>query len=224
MDDGAKPVRINLNPIATPLPLAFAGLLIASALDSGSELGWVPMSQHHSLGWMLVAIPVPLQLLAAWWGFVARSATAATGSAVLAAVWIATGLDMIHSPPSRIPSHALGLLMLAAAAALLVPALAEVRSGSLLPTAVLGIAALRFVLAGVAGTAHSTTWAHVSGWTGVAVAVVAAYGALALELEGTTQEALLPVLRARMSQQLMEKPLAAQVSDVEHESGVRKIL
>lgn len=218
------PVRVNLNPIATPLPLTFAGLLIASALVSGSELGWVPLREHHSLGWILVAIPLPLQLLSAWWGFVARSASAATGSGILAAVWIAYGLDMVHSPPSHVPSHVLGLLLLPAAAALLVPALAELRMGSLLPASVLGVAALRFVLAGVAGTAHGSAWAHASGWTGVAVSAVALYGSLALELEAAAPSAVLPVLRARASQRIREEPLAAQVSDVEHEAGVRRIL
>jgi succinate-acetate transporter protein len=213
---------VNLRPVASPLPLAFGGLLIASIIVSAYELRWIPPAQHHSTGWVLLAVPIPLQLLAAWWGFESRSSAAATGSAVLAAVWLGLALDFITTAPGPPgPSNAVGMLMFGAAAVLLAPLLAELRVGSLLPAAVLATTAVRFALTGVSGVAHRTAWAHASGWCGLAVAVVSLYAVIALELEGAMQEALLPTFRRRRSRTAMDGPLEEQVARLENETGVR---
>jgi hypothetical protein len=138
---------VVLRPIASPLPLTFTGLLIASLVYTGYELGWIPHGQHVAAGLMLLAVPLPMQLLAAYEGFAARSATAATGGGILAVVWIAIGLDLVHNTSSAPgPSDAVGMLALGAAAALLAPALAELQMGALLAHAVVSAAALRLVL------------------------------------------------------------------------------
>ncbi len=218
--------HVSLQPIGTPVPLTFAGLLIASFVMSGSELGWISSSEHATVGWVLLAVPGPLQLLAAWWGFVTRSAAASTGSGVLAAAWLAFALDRIHTAPGPPgPSGAVALMAIAAAAALLVPMLAELRVGGLLPAGVLGLAALRFCFTGVAGLTDSTAWTHVSGWAGLVVAAAALYGALALELEGTTQQAVLPTFRrgaARLS--IQSDDFERQVTRLPREPGVRRTL
>ena len=216
--------RISLNPIGTPLPLTLAGLTIASAAVSGSELDWIPKPEHHTLGWIIVAIPIPLQLLAAWWGFVARSSAAATGSGILAAAWIATGIDLIHTPPQTGPSHALGLTAGAIGATLLVPAAAELHVGGVLPSAVLTLASVRFFIECVAGATHAEGWTDASGWVGLVVAASALYAALALELEGTTNVALLPVFRAKLARRALEEPFEAQLAPLRHEPGVRRQL
>lgn len=215
----------TLRPVATPVPLTFAGLLIASVVMSGAELRWVPNSEHATVGWVLIAVPGPLQLLAAWWGFVTRSAAAATGSGVLAAAWLAIAFDRIHTaagPPG--PSNALGMMALAAGAALLVPSLAELREGALLPAAVLALAAIRFLCTGVSGLTHAAAWVDASGWLGLVVGAAAFYGALALELEGTRQEPLVPTFRRGRARRALNGELAAQVADVRREPGVRRTL
>lgn len=218
-------IRINLRPVATPLPLAFGGLVIASVVMSGHELHWIPPVQHQTTGWVLLAVPIPLQLMATWWGFVARSAAGATGSAVLAAVWLAFALDLITTKPGPPgPSNAVGMLMFGAASMLLVPVLAELRAGTLLPAAVLATATVRFVLTGVSGFAHTTGWSNASGWTGIVVAAVALYGALALELEGTTQSPFLPTFRVRQAKVAATAPLGEQIKSIANEAGVRAIL
>lgn len=217
-------VQVGLQPIANPLPLTFAGLLVASAVVSAGQLGWIPPSERATLGWTLVAIPIPLQLIASWWGFVGRSATAATGSGILAAVWLASGLDVIHAHSATVPSHVLGVLLIASAGALFVPTLANLRNGSLLTAAVLGAAAVRFVVGGVAGVAHSVGWAHASGWAGIGVAVVALYGALAFELESTAQETIVPTFRTGQSAEGLRAPFERQIAEMEHEAGVRRSL
>lgn len=218
-------VRIELRPIATPLPLTFSGLLIASIVISGYELGWVPSAQQHTTGWVLLAVPLPLQLLAATWGFVARSAAAATGSAVLAAAWIAFALDLITARPGPPgPSNALAMLFLGAAGSLVVPILAELRVGTLLPGAVLATTAARFVLTGVSGLTHRVGWVHASGYAGLVVVAAAFYGALALELESTTQTALVPTFRVGRARSAVSGSLEQQLSGLENEAGVRSVV
>ena len=53
---------------------------------------------------------------------------------------------------------------------------------------------------------------------------LALYGALALELEGATHREILPVLRWGKGRAAVGAPLGAQLDQVEHEPGVRKVL
>jgi succinate-acetate transporter protein len=217
--------RVTLAPIASPLPLTFVGLLIASTILSGLELGWIPKSQLHETGWALIAVPIPLQLIAAIFGFHGRSASAATGSSALAAAWLGIALDLITKPPgSPTPSYAVGMLAFAVGAALLIPALADATGGSLLPALTLAAAAVRLLLTGIAGITHAGGVTEATGIAGVVVAGIALYAALALELEGATQRAVLPTLRRAQSAAALAAPLSAQVDRLEHEAGVRKNL
>src|SRR3954453_11703276 len=114
---GDDRAHVVLSPIATPLPLTFLGLMLASLILSGLELGWIPDSETHAAGWALLAIPVPLQLTAASFCFPGRSAAAATGSSVLAAAWLGIALSLIQSPAgSFTPSHPFGILSFKVAA------------------------------------------------------------------------------------------------------------
>ncbi|MGH3050253.1 MAG: hypothetical protein ACRDLK_08845 [Gaiellaceae bacterium] len=217
--------RLNIRPVATPLPITFLGLMIATVVVSGYELGAIPKSDYHEVGWVVLAVPVPMQLLAAAWGFVTRSVAATTGSAVLAATWLGVGLSTITSPRGAPgPDAALGLMLLAAAAALLVPVLAETSEGGLLPAAVLLTASVRFCVAGVDGVTHSHAWTVASGYTGFVLAGVALYGALALELESAQQEPVLPTFRVGDARRALEQPFDEQVTAAEQEPGVRQTL
>ena len=218
-------VRVVLSPIATPLPLTFVGLLLATTILSGLELGWIPRSALHDTGWVLLAVPVPLQLIAAVFGFHGRSATAATGSSTLAAAWLAIALALINAPAGAFaPSHAVGMLSFAVGAALLIPAAGDAIGGSLLPAATLVAAAVRFVLTGITALTESTGLREATGVVGCVVAAVALYTALALELEGAAQRAVLPTLRRTRSAMALIAPLEQQVEELEHEAGVRKNL
>jgi uncharacterized protein len=222
---GDERAQVVLSPIATPLPLTFLGLLLASTILSGLELGWIPPSQSHQAGWVLIAVPIPLQLLAAWYGFQGRSASAATGSSVLAAAWLGAALDLITAPTGRpTPSEATAMLAFAVAAALLVPALSDANGGSLLPAGTLAFASTRFVLTGITGMTHSGGLKEATGILGCAVAAVALYAALALELEGSRSGPLLPTFRQAQSKSALVAPLDEQVTALENEAGVRKNL
>jgi succinate-acetate transporter protein len=217
--------RITLSPIATPLPLTFVGLLLATTILSAFELGWVPRAQAHEAGWVLLAVPIPLQLIAAVFGFHSRSATAATGSSALAAAWLAIGLELIHVMPGAwTPSRSVGMLSFAVAAALLVPAAADAMGTSYLPAAVLVLTAGRFVLTGIASFVESPGLKHGAGVVGLVVAASALYAAAALELEGARQRPLLPTFRGPRATEALAAPFERQVEEIEHEAGVRKNL
>lgn len=222
---GDERAHVTLTPIATPLPLTFVGLLIASTILSALELGWIPSTQAHEAGWVLVAVPVPLQLVAAVFGFVGRSASAATGSSTLAAAWLGIALDLITKPPGGFsPSRAVAMLAFGVGAALLIPAISDARSGHLLPAGTLAFAGSRFVLTGITGLTESGQLKHATGIVGWCVAAVALYAALALELEGSRKEPLLPTFRLPQSRRSLVAPLGEQVDGLENEAGVRKNL
>lgn len=219
------PVRLSVRPVASPLPITFLGLMIATVVVSGYDLGVLGRADYHEVGWAVLAVPVPMQLLAAAWGYVTRSVAATTGSAVLAASWLGVALSAITSTPGKAgPDSPLGLMLLAAAAALLVPVSAEAVEGGLLPAAVLLAAAVRFCLSGVDGLTHAHAWTDAAGYAGFAVAAVALYGALALELESVRQKPLLPTFRVRSARRALEESFREQIEAAEHEPGVRQTL
>jgi hypothetical protein len=207
--------------MASPLPLTFAGLVIASLVWSGYELGWIPHAQRVSTGLVLLAVPLPMQFLAALEGFAARSATAATGGGILAVFWIALGLDLVFgTPEAHGPSNAVGMLALGAAAALLAPAFAELRAGALLAHTVLSATAFRLVLTGVAGLTHDAIWPQLSAWVGCAVAALALYAAVALELEGALGRMALPTWRVGIAREAVDGDLG----ELSRSPGVRRTL
>jgi len=83
--DDSPPARVVLRPLATPLPLGFLALVLATVAFSAVQLGWVPPTEGRIAGLTAVFATVPLQLLAAVIGFLARDPVAATGMGVLAA-------------------------------------------------------------------------------------------------------------------------------------------
>ena len=218
-------VRVTLAPIASPLPLTFVGLLLASCILAALDLGWIPVAQARGAGWVLLAVPIPLQLIAAIAGFRGRSATAATGSSSLAAAWLGTALALINLPPGEAPTtRSVGMLSFGVAGALLVPAAADAALESYLPSALLALTAVRFALSGVVAFTGSTGWKHAAGVTGLVVAAAALYAAAALELEDARSRPLLPTFRGRLSRRALDASFAQQVAGVEHEPGVRRQL
>jgi succinate-acetate transporter protein len=216
---------VTLSPIATPLPLTFVGLLLASTILSGFELGWIPHGDAHGTGWVLVAVPMPLQLIAAVFGFRGRSASAATGSSTLAAAWLGIALALITVKAGAFtPTRPVGMLAFAVAAALVIPVASDAVGGSLLPAAALAVAAVRFVLTGILALTKSDDLRYATGVFGCFVAAVALYAALALELEGAEQRPVLPTFRRARSAMALAAPLDEQVGGLEHEAGVRKNL
>ena len=170
-------------PGATPLPITFLGLTIATTLYAGFETQILPRADFHTVGWLVLAIPVPMQFLPAVWGLIRGQLAAATASSVLGATWLALALATITGPVGAPgPSRAESLLLFASAAALLVSITTEVVAGKLVTAAVLLTASCRFALTGVSGLTHAEGWVTTAGVVGFVLAGVAFAGAFFFEL------------------------------------------
>lgn len=145
---------------ATPLPVTFLGLTMATTLYAGFETQILPQADFHTVGWLVLAIPVPMHFFPSVWGWTRGELAAATASSVLGATWLALAIATITgSGRAPGPSKAEALLLFAAAAALVVSVATEVVDGKLVPAAVLVVAACRFALTGVSGVTHAQSWA-----------------------------------------------------------------
>lgn len=214
--------RIVLRPIGSPLPLGFVALGAASVTLSGSQLGWLPVTDGRQVALVLLVFVAPLQALSSVFGFLARDSVGGTGMGLLAGTWLATGAVTVSSPAGS-TSRALGLLLLFVSAALMVPTVAA-SLGKVLAAVVMGGAAVRFALTGIYEFTNRTSWEHVSGWWGVALGVVALYAALAFEIEDTRRRTVLPVGRHGAGRQALEGTIGDDLNRVSHEAGVREQL
>ncbi|MGY1744287.1 hypothetical protein [Blastococcus sp. SYSU D00695] len=207
-----------LRPIATPLPLGFLALVFATTAFAAVQLGWVPPAEGRVAALVVIAATAPLQLLASVVGFVARDPAGATGMGVLAGTWAIVGLATLSAPPGT-ASDGLGVVLLTAGVAMAVPAAAAAEKA--VAAAVMGLAGLRFAVTGVYHLTASPDWQRAAGWTGLVLAVVALYAALALELEGARGRAVLPVGRRGTAAAATrgDGPLAP--ADLAAEPGVR---
>lgn len=168
---------------ATPLPITFLGLTIATTLYAGFETGILPKADFRTVGWLVLAVPVPMHFLPSVWGWIRGELAAATASSVLGATWLALALATITGPAAAPgPSKAESLLLFAAAAALAVSVATEVVDGKLVTAVVLVAASCRFVLTGVSGLTHAQSWTTTAGVAGFVLAGIAFAGALFVEL------------------------------------------
>ena len=217
--EAQRATRIFLRPIANPFALGFIGLAVATIITSGTEMGWIPASQHHEAAVLIIAFAPALQLVASWLGFLARDAVAGTSMGVLSSTWLCIGLSLLLSRPGS-HSHALSLLLFTAAAGILLSAATALQT-KLVPGFVLLLAATRFTLTGLSEWGYGPAWGQAAGWTGIALAVSALYGALSLELESINRP-ILPTLRRAEARRALEPHL--DVERVATEPGVRSQL
>lgn len=214
--------RIVLRPLATPLPLGFLGLFVATGVMAGLELGWVPKDQGHVLSIGILLLTVPVQLIACVYGFLVRDLVAGTGMGVLAGTWGLIAVTTLLSPPGAM-SAGLGLFLVMAGTALCVPAAAAGQS-KLLAASVNLTTAVRWWLTAVYELGAPHVWETAAGSVGVALAVLALYAALAFELEDQRRSTVLPVFRRGSGLQAISGDLYEQVSKAANEAGVRKQL
>lgn len=216
------PPRVVLRPIGNPLPLGFLGLSVATLVLAGLNLGFLPSSEQHQVALILLVFAFPLQAVATVFGFLARDAVVASGIGVQAGSWATIGILLLTSPPGR-RSDTLGLFLIVAATALL-SAVAVAAHSKLVPALVMAGTSVRFALTGVFEWSGQAVWKHASGWEGLALAGLALYAAVALDLESVRHRTVLPLLRHGAGRAAIDGPPAAQVAGVEHEAGVREQL
>lgn len=218
---GLIPATVTLRPIGNPLPLGFLALAAGTLLVSGLQLSWLEPSEGHKVALMLLAFVFPLQLLTSIFGFLARDAVAGVGMGILAGTWASVGVVKLTSEAGT-TSEALGLLLLVAGAAMLVPA-AGGAVGKLVPALVLATAGLRFALTG-GYELGSDGFQDVAGVVGVVLAGLAFYAALAMMLEDVQRREVLPLLRRGAGRQATHGGVASQLDLIHREAGVREQL
>jgi succinate-acetate transporter protein len=219
--DGAPRTHIFLRPIGTPLSLGMAGLAIASLVQSGYDLHWVGRGQGLEVGLVLLAVPFFLQFLASVLSFLARDGTTGSAVGVLSASWL--GIALIHlASKGAHRSGALGLMLLAAGAVLVLSALVSV-SAKPLPGAVFGIVGVRFLLSGVYELGGTHVFLTAAGIAGLVVVALAGYSVVAFDLEGIHHRAILPTLRRGRARAALHGSPTAALDDVVHEAGVRQM-
>ncbi|HLH13806.1 MAG TPA: hypothetical protein VKV16_03380 [Solirubrobacteraceae bacterium] len=217
---GAPAVTVVLRPLGSPLTVGLSGLGIASLVESGLALGWVPSTQARGVGVVLISVPFVLQLLACVFSYLARDGAAGAAVGVLSTTWLGTGvLHVIGGAGTR--SGPLGLLLLAAAFAIAVSA-TSVSAANSLAGAVFFLAAVRFCLAGVYNVGGATAWNHAAGVVGLLVSATVAYAVLAFELEGQRRRALLPTFRRGHGLSPARIDPREQLDTLAHEPGVRQ--
>ncbi|HET7327719.1 MAG TPA: hypothetical protein VFJ14_10605 [Nocardioidaceae bacterium] len=211
---------VALRPVATPLPLGFLALVVATTTFSAVQLRWVGPDQA-TFAALTALLIVPLQLVASVFGFLSRDPVAGTGMGVLAGAWAVLGAATLAAP-SGTTSPGLGVMLVAAAFALLVPAMAGISKP--VAAVVMAVAATRFAVTGAAQLTGAPGWRTAAGVVGLVLAVVALYGALAFELEGVRGKAVLPLWRTGAAATAVSDDANEQLSGLEHEAGVRKQL
>lgn len=218
---GPDPQRIVLRPVGTPLPLAFVGLLVATATLACLDLGWVPATEQHQVALVLIAFAFPLQGLATVFCFLARDAPSGAAVGVQAAAWFTLGLLLLTSAPGT-RSDTVSIFLFAAAASL-IPAAATTALGKIVPALVMVATSVRFVLTGLYERFGGAAWAHSAGWEGVALACLALYAALAIDVESARHRTVLPLGR-RGSGKTALVPGPPREATLETQPGVREQL
>ena len=189
---------------------------------SGLQLGWVQPAEGKNVALILIGFVVPLQLLASVLGFLARDSLAGIAMGILSGSWLAVGLVLLISQPGS-TSDALGLFLLVAGTAMLLPATAALAS-KLVPAMVLATTALRFVATGLYQLTAASAWKMAAGLVGLLLAALARYAAWAFELEDATKQTMLSTLRGGKGAEALHQGLLDQVAQVDHEAGVRQQL
>jgi succinate-acetate transporter protein len=212
--------RIFLRPIGSPVTIGMSGLAIASLVESGLALGWVPNRELLQAGLILIAVPFVLQLLATIFSYLARDGAAGAATGVMASTWLALGLSHATSRTGQ-TAAVLGLLLVAAGGVLALSTIA-IAVGKPLLGLVFGAAALRFVFAGVYELSATSVWNELAGIVGLVVCAGAAYCVLAFELEGQQRRPVLPTFRRRRGELAVRDGVAAQLDGIAHEAGVRQ--
>jgi uncharacterized protein len=214
--------RIVLRPIGNPLPLGFLALAGGTLLVSALQLGWLSAAEGGQVALIILAFVFPLQLVASIFGFLARDVVAGTGMGILAGTWLSIALVKLTGEPGA-TSDPLGLFLLLAAAAMLVPTAASA-TGKLVPAAVLATTAARFATTGLHELTASGAWESVAGVIGLVLCALAVYAAAAMALEDAKRQTLLPLGRRRFGAESIEGNFDEQLERIEREAGVREQL
>lgn len=188
-----------LRPIGSGLPLGFFSFGIGMLLLACQAIGWISVGEQRDVGLLLASFVFPLELVATVFAFLARDTLAATTLGLFTTSWLALGLAELTTPAG---STSLGKPFF---------------------SALLGLAAVRMVIAGTYEVGGSKTLYHVAGGCALALAALAMYGGAALSLEDAGRRGVLPLFRRGQAEESFAG-YQAQLEQLEYEPGVRQQL
>ncbi|NYH91373.1 hypothetical protein [Actinopolymorpha rutila] len=221
-DDGVgrvPHVNVMLRPVATPLPAGFLGLAMASVLLASLELGWIPAAEGHEVAYGLLLVVVSLQFVGSVVSCLARDPVVSTALGVLAGTWAAVAVDKLTATPGA-TSAGLGVLLVGASVLLWAPAVVGLPD-KVLPSLVLVLAGLRFLLTGIYQLTASPTWRTVTGVVGLVVCACALYCAFAALYQDARGRGVPPLLRRGGARTSEAAATGVDVEQVTSEPGVR---
>ncbi|MFJ3877016.1 GPR1/FUN34/YaaH family transporter [Streptomyces sp. NPDC090077] len=211
--------RITLRPIASPMPLGFFTVAIASVMTGCLQLGVLGPADRQAVA--LCVLPAfALQLLVSVLAFGARDVIAATLMGSFAGSWLAYALVMGSGAPGG--PRVLGVFNLAFLC--LGALMAAVTRPKRALWLVLVVSLPRWAATGLGGLTGSEGAVRTAGALGILVALAAGYAAFALMLEDVRSGEVLPVGRSGPAQHAVEGGLAVQLRDIERQAGVRRTL
>ncbi|WP_426366978.1 GPR1/FUN34/YaaH family transporter [Streptomyces sp. E-08] len=211
--------RINLRPIASPMPLGFFTIAIASVMTGCLQLGLFDEAARAAVA--LTVLPAfVLQLLVSFLAFGARDVIAATLMAVFAGSWLPYSLIMLSGAADGLQVLGVFNLALLCFGALMTAVTRPKRALWL----VLAVSLPRWAATGLAGVTGAEWLTRTSGALGLLVAVVATYTAFALMLEDMRSEQVLPLGRSGPAHLAVEGDLSVQLRNLERQAGVRRTL
>lgn len=210
-----------LRPIGSGLPLGFFSFGIGMLLLACQTIGWIPVGEQRDVGLLLASFVFPLELVATVFAFLARDTLAATTLGLFTTSWLALGLAELTTPAGS-TSVTLGIYLFGFSTAVLLLALLSTM-GKPFFSALLGLAAVRMVIAGTYEVGGSKTLYHVAGGCALALAALAMYGGAALSLEDAGRRGVLPLFRRGQAEESFAG-YQAQLEQLEYEPGVRQQL
>ncbi|OKJ62786.1 hypothetical protein AMK29_20165 [Streptomyces sp. CB02261] len=211
--------RITLRPIASPMPLGFYTVAIASTLVGCLQLGMFEDGAERAVALTILPAFI-LQLLVGCLAFGARDVLAATLMACFSGMWLASSLILATQPPGG--ARVLGVLNLCFA--LFALSMASVAKPKRALWLVLCTAVPRFSAAAAANLTGVHWLAGISGALGLLLAAVAMYAAFALMLEDMRGQEVLPIGRTGPAHQAVNGDLTVQLRNLERHAGVRRTL
>ncbi len=219
----ATVARVTLRPIGSPLPLGAFALVPAGLLLAGLQLGWFPTSDSKSIAFLILGFAVPLQLLASTLAFLARDALVGTGFGLFTGVWLAFGLAEVSGSAGK-TSPVLGVFFLSCGGIFLMLTGGGFASGKVAAGAVIVAGAARFILSGLYELTAGAGVEHAAGVVGLVFVGVAGYVGFAALIEDAAHRQILPLGRRAAARAAIEDGLDAQVTQIQHEAGVREQL
>ncbi|MCB5168811.1 GPR1/FUN34/YaaH family transporter [Streptomyces bambusae] len=211
--------RINLRPMASPMPLGFFTVAIASVMTGCLQLGVFDEAERPAVA--LCVLPAfVLQFLVSILAFAARDVVAATLMGVFAGSWLAYALVMGAGAAGG--TRVLGVFNLAFLA--LGALMAAVTRPKRALWAVIVVSLPRWAATGLGGLTGAEALTRTAGALGLVVAVAAGYAAFALMLEDMRSEEVLPIGRSGPAHHAVEGDLAVQLRNLERQAGVRRTL